>query len=81
MYDILSYENRVNLVRALPKSLQTPGHITELFDETEEWGKEWADKLFKVVSEYDKELERDKAMVVVNPPKAPSVPKKAKTSH
>ena len=56
MYDILSFQQRLDLVRAHPRTIQSPQDITKLLKETEEWSDEWAESLFLVISQYDKDI-------------------------
>lgn len=69
MYDILSFKQRSILVRAPEKSISSPSQIVRMLEETEEWGEEWANALFLLISEYDKELSAQKKSQKVPPSK------------
>ena len=56
MYNILSFQQRLDLVRAHPRTIQSPQDITKLLKETEEWSDEWAESLFLVISQYYKDI-------------------------
>ncbi|KAF8232785.1 hypothetical protein L208DRAFT_1126894, partial [Tricholoma matsutake] len=56
MYDILSHQQRIKLVRASMKSIQSSEDIVTLLEETNEWGKEWAGPLADLVMKYNEEL-------------------------
>lgn len=55
-YDILSFSQRVQLIRAPPNTITSATSITTILDESTEWGDEWATQLFKVISSYDQFL-------------------------
>jgi hypothetical protein len=59
----------------------SPGDITRLLDETEEWEKEWAATLYDVISQYDKELAATATAGKVGKSSQIPVQKKTKTSH
>jgi hypothetical protein len=52
-YHILSDDQRKTLVRISSKDLQSSSTITEALEETEEWGTQWAGKLFCLIFEHD----------------------------
>jgi hypothetical protein len=52
-YHILSDNQKKTLVRIASKDLQSSSTITEALEETEEWGTEWAGKLFRLILEHD----------------------------
>ncbi|KAF8233695.1 hypothetical protein L208DRAFT_1265478 [Tricholoma matsutake] len=56
MYDILSHQKHVKLVRTSSKSIRSPEDIVTLLEETNEWGKEWAGPLAELVMTYNVEL-------------------------
>ncbi|KAF8054015.1 P-loop containing nucleoside triphosphate hydrolase protein [Lyophyllum atratum] len=74
-YDILASLQRRTLVRAQPKSINCPAAITKLLGETDEWARDWAEPLFKIVTEYDKGLEA----IVIHEKRLTRALKKAKT--
>lgn len=52
-YHILSDDQKKTLVRIAAKDLQSSSTIREALGETEEWGTQWAGKLFRLISEHD----------------------------
>jgi hypothetical protein len=52
-YHILSDDQKKKLVRIASKDLQSSSTITEALEETEEWGTQWAHKLFRLIFEHD----------------------------
>ncbi|KAF8221223.1 hypothetical protein L208DRAFT_1329412, partial [Tricholoma matsutake] len=56
MYNILSFLQRLDLVHAHSRTIQSPQDITKLLEETEEWSNEWAEPLFLMISQYDKDI-------------------------
>ena len=55
MDGILSFRQRVKLVRATPDPVHSAGIIVNLLEETEEWGSEWGGSLAELISAYDRE--------------------------
>ena len=51
-YDILSRAQRDLLVCTQISAITAPSSITKILDETSEWEAEWAEKLYKVIWEY-----------------------------
>ena len=60
MNDILSFQQRFNLVCVHPTSVRSLQDMTKLMEETDEWAMEWATSLFNVISQYDQELQSTK---------------------
>ena len=52
-YHILSDNQKKTLVRIASKDLQSSSTITKALEETEEWGTQWAGKLFRLIFEHD----------------------------
>jgi hypothetical protein len=52
-YHILSDNQKKRLVRIASKDLQSSSTITEALEETDEWGTQWAGKLFRLIFEHD----------------------------
>lgn len=52
-YHILSDNQKKTLIRIASKDLQSSSTITEALEETEEWGTQWAGKLFRLIFEHD----------------------------
>ena len=52
-YYILSDNQKRTLVRIASKDLHSSTTITEALEETEEWGRQWAGKLFDLMVEHD----------------------------
>lgn len=59
-YDILSVSQRTTLVRTPIEDLKTPENITTLLGESDEWGSEFASKLFQLIHMYDASLPKKK---------------------
>jgi hypothetical protein len=55
-YDILSLSHRTTLVRTRVEEMPSPEAITALLGETEEWGSEFASKIFKLIQMYETSL-------------------------
>ena len=56
MYDILSFQQQLDLVHTHPRTIQLPQDMIKLLKETEEWSEEWAESLFLMISQYDKDI-------------------------
>ena len=52
-YHILSDDQKKTLVRIASKDLRSSSTITEALEETEEWGTQWAGKLYRLIFEHD----------------------------
>ncbi|KAF8804753.1 hypothetical protein BYT27DRAFT_7213853 [Phlegmacium glaucopus] len=52
-YHILSDDHKKALVRITSKDLHSATTIMEALEETKEWGTQWADKLFHLISKHD----------------------------
>ncbi|KAF4618102.1 hypothetical protein D9613_012643 [Agrocybe pediades] len=52
-YDILSLAQRDKIQRVPFKDISSPSTIRQLLDETEEWEKEWAGKIFQIIHDYE----------------------------
>ena len=55
-YDILSLSHRTTLVRTRMEEMSSPEAITALLGETDEWGTEFASKIFEVIQTYETSL-------------------------
>lgn len=55
-YDILSLTHRTTLVRTRMEEMSSPEAITALLGETDEWGTEFASKIFEVIQTYETSL-------------------------
>ena len=51
-YDILSRAQREMLVRTQFSIITSASTITSILDESSEWGEEWAEKIYKVICDY-----------------------------
>ena len=52
-HHILSDDQKKTLIQIASKDLQSSSTITEALKETEEWGTQWAGKLFHLILEHD----------------------------
>lgn len=51
-YDILSLAQREILVRTQYSLITCASSITSILDETSEWAEEWAEKIYRVICDY-----------------------------
>ena len=51
-YDILSRAQRDVLVRTQYQAITSSSSITKILDETSEWEEEWAEKIYKIICDY-----------------------------
>ncbi|THV02963.1 P-loop containing nucleoside triphosphate hydrolase protein [Dendrothele bispora CBS 962.96] len=61
IYYILPDSHIKLLVAQLPHSIRSGYNVTYLLEQTYEWGKLWADKIYRVIARFDQEEERSRS--------------------
>ncbi|KAF9486495.1 P-loop containing nucleoside triphosphate hydrolase protein [Pholiota conissans] len=69
-YEILSTEQTKTLLSIASKDITSASAIVEALDETDEWMAQWGDGLFRLIFEFDMQIQSSKAAQKRNKPRA-----------